>query len=259
MKRIIPSICAFLIVSMLISCGSGGRLRSDSKNSFAYHYNLGLAAFEQGDYQIAIGHFERSIKLNFKVARTHNELGMCYLFLNRNEKAIPCFEKALELDPRFAEAHNNLGIALYGVNRLDDAEAQFQVVLTTPEYGTKFIPLYNLGNIYQLKGELNKALSNYERALKDEAKVPTEYRTNIRNQIGNTYYKLGQYDKALEQFEIVLILNPRFQEVLYLAGECALLIKDNEKARKHLMKLMTVAAGTQMESKARELLKRMEQ
>ena len=258
-KRFILSTLVILSLAMSISCPSGRRFDTDPKNSFAYHYNLGVAEFQRGNYRAAIEHFNRSIKLQPEVARTHNEIGMCYLFLGENEKAIPCFEKALNLDPNMAEVHNNLGIALYGLNRLEEAELHFKITVAAPEYATKFIPLYNLGNIYQLQERYNLALDIYKQALEEEAKITIDYRINIHQQLGNTYLKLDRHSDALQEYDTVLVMNPRSPDALYQAGECAYHFRDYDSARSYLFKLIAVSAGSEWESKARELLQRMEQ
>jgi Tfp pilus assembly protein PilF len=247
-----------LLVVLGVACGSGGQLKSDSESSFAFHYNLGMAAFENGDYQTAIRHFERSIKINPNVPRTHNDLGMCYLFLNDNASAVPHFERAIELDPAFAEAHNNLGVSLFALGRFKEAEQQFQVTVASPDYGTKFIPLYNLGNLYQQQKKYEEALNFYERALEDEQKVTIQYRINIHQQLGNTLLALSRFKEAYEHFQTVLVLNPRMVEAAFNAGVAAFEYGDREAAKAMFVKVLSIAPGTEWEARASEYLSKLE-
>jgi tetratricopeptide (TPR) repeat protein len=247
-----------LLIAFSAACGSGGQLRSDSKDSFAYHYNLGMAAFENGDYQAAIRHFERSIRINPDIPRTHNDLGMCYLFLNDNARAVPHFERAIELDPSFAEAHNNLGIAFFALGRLKEAELQFQATLASPDYGTKFIPLYNLGNLYRQQGKNEEALSCYTKGLEDEERITPQYRINIHHQMGNTLLALKRYREAFEHYETVLVLNPRMVEAAFNAGVAAYEFGDRDAAVTMFSKAITIAPGTDWETRAREYLSKLE-
>jgi len=246
------------ILALGTACGSGGQLKSDSADSFAFHYNLGMASFEKGDYRSAIKHFERSIRINPNVARTHNELGMCFLFLKENAKAVPHFERALEIDPSFGEVHNNIGISLFGLGRYEEAEMHFQATLASPDYGTKFIPLYNLGNLYQNLGRYDDAIAIYERALEDEERITVEYRINIHHQLGNCLLAISRYREAYEHYELVLVLNPRLVEAAFNAGVASFNYGDFATARMMFSKAISVAPGSEWEKRAREYLGKME-
>ena len=256
MKRII-AVCILSTCFLVASCGGGNQIKSDSDDSFAYHYNLGMASFDKGNYSEAIKHFKRSIKLNPNIARTNNELGMCYLFLNQHSEAIPYFERAIQLDPRLGEAHNNLGVALYSLGRYIDAEMHFQATLSSPDYGTKFIPLYNLGNIYQMQERYDLAIETYSRALEEEPKITVEYRINLHFQLGNTLMKLSRYKEAYPHFEDVLVLNPRMVEAAYNAGVCAYTTSRFDDARAMFGKAITIAPGSVWEERSRVYLDKM--
>ena len=257
MKRII-AVCIVSTCLVIASCGGGNQIKSDSDSSFAYHYNLGMAAFDKGDYREAIKHFQRSLKLNPNIARTNNELGMCYLFLNDHKAAVPYFERAIELDPRFGEAHNNLGVALFSLGQYRDAEMQFQATLSSPDYGTTFIPLYNLGNIYQIEERNDLAISTYMRALEEEAKITVEYRINLHFQLGKTLMKVERYADAYPHFEDVLVLNPRLVEAAFDAGVCAYVTSKFDDARTMFSRVITVAPGTEWEQRALAYMEKMD-
>jgi len=258
MKRLLI-ICLIPLVLSAANCGSGGQLRSESKKSFAFHYNLGMAAFDKGDYRSAATHFKRSISLNPNIARTHNDLGMCYLFLKENEKAIPEFERALELDPSLAETHNNLGIAFFSVGRYREAEQQFNATLSYSDYGTKFIPLFNLGNLYQKEGRYEQAITVYNTALEEEQKITLQYRISIHHQLGNALLAMDRYQDAYKHFEQALVLNPRLVEAAFNAGVAAYEYGDLKAARIMFAKAISIAPGTDWEEHANTYLAKMEQ
>ena len=103
----------FLIVILLLAAGCSNReeLANNPENSFAHYYTLGMAAYEKGDYKEAITHFKRSLKLRDDIARTQNEIGLCYLYIDDLDNAIYHLERALSLDAKMVEVHNNLGAA----------------------------------------------------------------------------------------------------------------------------------------------------
>lgn len=248
---------AILVLSLANACGGGGRLREDPEQSFAYHYNLGMAAFDKQDYEEAIKHFKRSLRMNPNIARTHNELGMCYLFLSKFDDAITCFEKAISLDPRMAEAHNSLGVALYNKGKLREAEQQFLVVLSSEEYQTKFIPMYNLGNLYQKRGDYSKALEYYNDAIKDDNNVSLEYKIYIHYQTGNTQLELKNYKEAFKEFDQTVVLNPLMTDAVLKAGISAFYIGDFDNARRYLERVISNEPNSSFAKDAKSYLDKM--
>ena len=243
---------------LLIAAACGGRRAGDSEDSFAHHYNLGLAAFERGDYRQAIRHFQRSLALNPNIARTHNELGMCHLNLGENEPAIHHFERTLELEPNFADAHNSLGIAYTNAGRLREAEQQFLATLDSPEYGTDFLPNYNLGNIYLQQGEHELALERFNFALEEESRVTQGDKINLRLGLGYTLLHLERYREALEHFEEVLMLSPRNVNAAFFGGRCAFYAGNADRARVLFSRVVTIAPGTEWSQRAQGYLRELD-
>jgi len=243
---------------LLIAAACGGRRASDSEDSFAHHYNLGLAAFEQGNYRQAVRHFQRSLELNPNIARTHNELGMCYLNLGEHERAIQHFERTLELEPNFADAHNSLGIAYSNTGRLQEAEQQFLAALDSTTYGTDFLPNYNLGNIYLQQGEHERALERFNFALEDESRVTQEDKINLRLGLGYTLLHLERYREALDHFEEVLTLSPRNVNAAFFGGRCAFYVGNADRARELFSRVITNAPGTEWSERAQAYLRELD-
>ena len=59
------------------------------------HNNLGLSLFEKGDFEGAIGHFGKAIKLE-ATAVHHNNRGLAHFHAQNPELALADFDKALE-------------------------------------------------------------------------------------------------------------------------------------------------------------------
>lgn len=254
MKRLTIYLVATLIAASCSSSGERSDLRQKASGSFAYHYNLGLAEFEQGRYRNAIKHYLQSLKLNNKVARTQNEIGICYLYLGENGNAINHFEQALSLDSGLDETRNSLGIAYFGIGRYRDAELQFHAVLSSPEYGTRFIPLFNLGNLYVKEERYELAMQSYLQALQDEARISPDYRINIKHQMGLVYSQLKQYKEALDEFRKVLVLNPRHVEATFNAGLSAYYLGDEGNARNLFARVITIGSNAALSASAQEYL-----
>lgn len=245
--------CCCLLV-LLAACGGGDAIRSEPEKSFAYHYNLGMASFEERHFDEAIKHFKRSIELNPNIARTHIEISTCYMMIGQFGEAVTHLEKALMIDPRMTEAHNSLGVALMNLGRLREAERQFQSVLTSSDYETKYIPLYNLGMLSMQEKHYERALEYFHQALTQEDDISLDYRIQLRTQVGNCHYEMKQYREAFTEFDQALVLNPRMIDVAWRAGHSAWLINDVERARYYLEKVIATDPGSSYAKDARELL-----
>ena len=61
-----------------------------------------------GDYERAIGCFDKAIELDPNSAATYSNRGIAYYYLNQYESAIEDCSRAIELDPNDYWAYNNL-------------------------------------------------------------------------------------------------------------------------------------------------------
>ncbi len=92
-------------------------------------------------------------------------LGLAYKQRGMSSDAILHLQKALQLKPNYPEALNAIG-TLYAEGGLTElARESFQKALADPFYSTPHMAAYNLGSLYEKSGDLEHALSEYERAL----------------------------------------------------------------------------------------------
>lgn len=75
----------------------------------AAYLQLGVSAFDQGDYATALGAYLEALKLIPNEPILHNNVGFTLSTLGEYEQALAAYYKALELDPFYARAWVNLG------------------------------------------------------------------------------------------------------------------------------------------------------
>ncbi len=80
-----------------LQAGPGGAAAGGG--SAADVLNLGIIAWNAGQYPEAKGHFERAVKLDPKLAEAHYRLGMSYVNLGQLPDAVKAFEEYLKLAP----------------------------------------------------------------------------------------------------------------------------------------------------------------
>lgn len=117
------------------------------------------------EFDDAIRLYKESIAV-YPTADAHTYLGWAYSFLGRPNEAIAQCEIAIQLDPEFGNPYNDIGVYLMQQERLDDAIPWLERAKSAKRYEPRHFPHINLGRIYLTKGMLQKALEEFNDALK---------------------------------------------------------------------------------------------
>ncbi len=120
---------------------------------------------------------------------------------------IALWEDTVQKTPGKARVWFNLGGAYLNTDP-DKARAAFLRALELQPHFTE--ALYDLGLIEQTKQNWNMALAYYDKAV---AEQPTYW--PAWNNMANTWFVMGQHDRALEGFEKTLRLNPDYWPAQY--------------------------------------------
>lgn len=128
---------------------------------FKKGYDLQMA----GELDDAIEQYKRSIEI-FPTAEAHTFLGWTYSFQGRYEEAIGECKEAIKVDPDFGNPYNDIGAYLIEKGRLDEAIPWFKKAIVAKRYDSYCYPHYNLGRVYEQKGNWQEALKCYEASLK---------------------------------------------------------------------------------------------
>jgi tetratricopeptide (TPR) repeat protein len=111
------------------------------------------------------------------------------------------WEDVVSKSPAKARPHNNLGGAYKSQGYIDKAIAQYQTALKFNPNNSK--TFNNLGVIYKSQGLIEKAITYYKTAIKLNPDHSDAY-----NNLGNAYLSQDFVNKAVEQYRIALQLNP---------------------------------------------------
>jgi tetratricopeptide (TPR) repeat protein len=117
------------------------------------------------EFDDAIRLYKESIAI-YPTADAHTYLGWAYSFLGRLNEAIAQCEIAIQLDPEFGNPYNDIGVYMMQQQRLDDAIPWLERAKSAKRYEPRHFPHINLGRIYLTKGMLQKALEEFNGALK---------------------------------------------------------------------------------------------
>jgi tetratricopeptide (TPR) repeat protein len=131
-------------------------------------------------------------------------------------RARQAFKQNLEaatLNPADASAHYQLGLIYQKRGELDGAVGSFKraVEIDPREVDAH----YQLGRIARQQGRLNEAVQHFERVLQFD---PAHSQNEIWRETGLVYYDAGQFPDALEMFDKFLDKRPSDAEARYWRG-----------------------------------------
>ena len=226
----------------------------------------GIAAFEEGEYEEALRLFRTVAEKHPFSAFALRDVGHAAFHLQDFNTALEYYDRALKIHPNLLGAHFNTGLIHMQRGHVTDAMFSFMETLhlihpLTP--GSYYLGLFhtqqtlifqcrlNLGVLFRQRGELEKALEQYQLVLEaspknvlamgslgdclialeryDEAikvykkalKVlpEGEEKLNVQNDLGICYFKKGDLEKAIAEFKTVLKKNPDHVNAIYNLGQ----------------------------------------
>src|SRR5262245_1045749 len=121
--------------------------------------------------------------------------------------------QAATLNPADASAHYQLGLIYQKRGELDAAVGSFKRAVDIDPRETD--AHYQLGRIARQEGRLNEAVQHFERVVRLE---PSHSQNEIWRETGLVYYDAGQYQDALEMFDKFLDKRPSDAEARYWRG-----------------------------------------
>lgn len=118
----------------------------------------------KGELEEAVDLYKRSIA-SHPTAEAHTFLGWTYSFMGRLDEAIEECQHAIKVDPDFGNPYNDIGAYLLEKGQFDDAIPWFERAMQARRYESPAFPHLNLGRVYERKGEWDKAMDSYKKAL----------------------------------------------------------------------------------------------
>lgn len=128
------------------------------------YFHRALALQKAGDLGSALRDYRRSLAL-FPTPEAHTFLAWCYARLHLVDQALAECHKAIALDPDYGNPYNDIGAYLIDEGRLSEAIPWLEKAQRARRYATPAFPAFNLGRIYEKRGQWVLALHAYEEAL----------------------------------------------------------------------------------------------
>ena len=184
---------------------------NDKKGMAASYNNLGVAYRTQGAYDKSLEYYLNSLKIYGEIqnkegiAATKNNISTIYLIKKDYTQAMKYLEESYNLllemgdQANIIGSLNNLGNLNIEIQRYEDAMKYFlQAYQLAKKSGKNYSdPLLNMGNIYYKKGNYDSAIKHYEKALTIERAYNNKSNIlNIVTNLGIAYAKSKQAKSA---------------------------------------------------------------
>jgi tetratricopeptide (TPR) repeat protein len=168
----------------------------------------------------SVATFQQVLQIDPKYPEVNFYLGLSYFGLNQFDQAIESFNQQLQVDPKYKRAHYYLAQVYQSTNRNSDALRQYEILLAQDPKDDKV--LYQL--LRFLKGMTLQAIDQLGHA------DPNSIYVLVLKAESNT--QAQEYNKAIEQFQQVLVRDPNFPGIHFGLGECYYLKVDFPNAEK---------------------------
>ncbi|MDF1535685.1 MAG: tetratricopeptide repeat protein [bacterium] len=164
------------------------------RNSVRGYNNLGIYYEQNGDFDRALQHYQRTIKLAPMFPNPYINVGNVYHKKKGYENAEKWMKRAIQLDPKSALANYNLGNILREAGKTEEAIGAYKTAL---KYNPRYIEAANnLANIYFKERKYPEAIQYYKQALFIDPTFAMSYYN-----IALAYENLGQPAVAIANYE----------------------------------------------------------
>jgi Flp pilus assembly protein TadD len=176
-------------------------------------YSLGYQAYERTDFAAAVPLFQRATSLDPNFAMAYALLGVSYLNLGEDTRAVENIRKAYELRERVSDREKFYIASHYEhwvTGNLEAARKTYELWART--YPRDNNPLMNLGIIYELLGDYDKALAQAQEAMK------LDPRSGNYLNLCNSYILVNRLDEAratAQEAQAHNLDNPKIHLQLY--------------------------------------------
>jgi tetratricopeptide (TPR) repeat protein len=139
------------------------RAKSLGLSESKYQYSLGVICEDAREYDSALDHFKKALKIDPGYASARNDVGAVYWWKGDYENAVQWCTSALVVDPSMKEAYYDRGLAYYYLGNYQQAISDFSASIALGFRIEK--PFAHRGEAYMAIGNLNRAIADFKEAL----------------------------------------------------------------------------------------------
>jgi tetratricopeptide (TPR) repeat protein len=215
-----------------------------SKHNLRY---IGGSYFNLGDFERAIDHFEKYLRLNPHDYKAISMIGLCYALMNKPEIAIKSYLRAAELEPDSPMLHVECSKILMELGRKEEALEHLEKAEIKTKGPTERGILKALW--HNMQGDIQRAVSTLKAAIlkidSDSDYINPFQHENIHILLSRFQREAGNSNDVLSTLESALKIAPND---VWLMNEIAKEYADQNSRLKQALKLIDRALRYQPEN-----------
>jgi type IV pilus assembly protein PilF len=185
---------------------------SETRRRARIRLELGASYYQQGNYQVALQELRQALTIDPNYAAAYGVLGLVYMDLGDRARAEESFQRGLRLSPTDSDVANNYGWFLCQGGRYKESLDMFARALRNPLYTTPARPLHNAGICARRMGDDKAAEDYFQRSFQVDPGNPV-----AMYNLGELYLKRGELDRAKFYSSRLLSSFDPTAEILWLA------------------------------------------
>lgn len=186
--------------------------------SFEARYNYALTLQMMGRLTDSVREYLKALAIRPNDREANLNLATAYLQLNEPAQALPYAQKAVKLDADHGPSRVNLGAVLGAMDRHQEAVTEYEAAAELMELSPQL--LLNWADSLSKIQRYQEAVNTLDRLLQIEPSGPNAVIAYER--LGSSYFRLRQYEKALDSFRRSVELDPGHYPGLNGVGVCLL-------------------------------------
>ena len=225
--------CLLLVILTLSAgCATTGKQDKVSTRAAETNTQLGIQYMRDGKLDVALRKFQKALAQDPDLPGAHDGIAVLYTRTGENKLAEKHYKRSLRLDAKNSRAHNNYGQFLCAQERYDEAEKEFETAAKNPYYTVPALPLSNAGMCARRIPDEARAEKYFRKALEHDAEFgPALLQMADISYSKNNYLSARAY---LQRYQAAAKHNP---ESLWLGVRTEYALGDNQAWGKYSMML----------------------
>jgi type IV pilus assembly protein PilF len=195
--QLVILLCASLLLSACVTTIESRLTRkADPVKAVDNYTQLGLGYIQQGRYDRARARLNRALEIDPDYAPANNAMALLLQSEREPELAEEYFLKSIDLDDDFSQGQFNYGMFLMQHNRYGEACQYLKQAADDVEYQQRAKASQNLGLCYYRDGQVDLAITTYERMLK-----ASRFNAPVLVNLATLLFEKNRFDEAQHYYD----------------------------------------------------------
>ena len=192
-----------ILIFLFLVAGCAGSMK-ERKEKATTMQDMGRSLVAQGDSREGLAYLMKAAENDPDNPDIEHDLALVYQDIEEYDLALRHYKRAIKLMPNFSEAVNNMGTLYSRMKEWDKALECFQQAASDILYRTPHFAYHNMGLVYFYKGDYAKAVEFYQKALKLEPSY-----VNVHFDLAAAYITLNRNEDAIDVYKKAIALDSK--------------------------------------------------